>query len=41
MFDKKGIAVALNNVVVPNTTWEEQSLNDGDKILIISASQGG
>jgi len=37
----KGIAVALNNRVVPREKWLETTLQDGDTILIISATQGG
>nr|WP_321450609.1 sulfur carrier protein ThiS [uncultured Carboxylicivirga sp.] len=36
-----GIAVALNDCVVPKRKWETSQLSDGDKILIIKASQGG
>jgi sulfur carrier protein len=37
----KGIAVAINNVVVPKADWERTSLNENDKIIIIKATQGG
>ncbi|MBL7706642.1 MAG: sulfur carrier protein ThiS [Taibaiella sp.] len=37
----KGIAVALNNQVVPRAQWPATPLNDRDTILIISATQGG
>jgi sulfur carrier protein len=36
-----GIAVALNNTVVPRANWEKQLLKNGDNILIIKATQGG
>lgn len=36
-----GIAVALNNAVVPRAKWDKQDLKNGDKILIIKATQGG
>jgi sulfur carrier protein len=38
---KKGIAVALNNRIVPQSFWAETFLNDKDSILIITATQGG
>lgn len=38
---KKGIAVALNNRIVPQSFWAETILNDKDSILIITATQGG
>jgi len=37
----KGIAVAVNNHVIPKKKWEEHALDDGDKILIIKAAAGG
>lgn len=38
---KKGIAVALNNRIIPLSAWAETSLNHLDSILIITATQGG
>jgi sulfur carrier protein len=38
---KKGIAVALNNRIIPQSFWAETILNDKDSILIITATQGG
>ncbi|WP_347216032.1 sulfur carrier protein ThiS [Chryseobacterium sp.] len=38
---KKGIAVALNNRIIPLSAWAETSLNNLDSILIITATQGG
>ncbi|NGM67115.1 sulfur carrier protein ThiS [Sphingobacterium sp. SGR-19] len=37
----KGIAVAVNNQVVPKTQWASTVLQDSDSILIITATQGG
>lgn len=37
----KGIAVAVNNQVVPKTQWVSTVLRDRDSILIIAATQGG
>jgi len=36
-----GIAVAVNDMVVPKGKWATSQVADGDKILIIKASQGG
>lgn len=36
-----GIAVAVNNMVVPKSDWSTHDLNETDDILIISATQGG
>ncbi len=38
---QKGIAVAVNNTVVPKTEWQNKILNENDKITIIKATQGG
>jgi sulfur carrier protein len=38
---QKGIAVALNNAVVPRKEWETCILSPNDKVLIIKATQGG
>lgn len=37
----KGVAVAVNNQVVPQSSWDVTSLNSNDSILIIKATQGG
>lgn len=36
-----GLAVALNETVVPKKNWNEESLSEGDRIEIIRATQGG
>lgn len=36
-----GIAIAINDMVVPKSQWSKHAVNDGDKVLIIKASQGG
>jgi len=38
---KKGIAVAVNNSIVPQPSWPDTLLKDKDSILIITATQGG
>ena len=38
---KKGIAVALNNRIIPQSFWAETLLQNKDSILIITATQGG
>lgn len=37
----QGVAVAIDNTVVPNSNWESCLLNTNTKILIIQAAQGG
>jgi sulfur carrier protein len=39
--NQKGIAVAVNNAVVPKSEWQNKILNENDKITIIRATQGG
>ena len=38
---QNGIAVAINNTVIPKANWNSHPLNETDEILIISATQGG
>jgi sulfur carrier protein len=38
---RPGLAVAVNNEVVPRARWTDQKLHEGDRVLIIQASQGG
>lgn len=38
---QKGIAVAVNNKVVPRSDWSRLILQENDKILIITATKGG
>lgn len=38
---EKGIAVALNNQVIPRKDWTSTPLHPNDTILIITATQGG
>lgn len=38
---QKGIAVAINNKVIPKTSWAQHIIQANDNILIIKATQGG
>ncbi len=38
---QKGIAVAVNEAVVPRTKWDSYVLQPNDKVLVIKATQGG
>lgn len=40
-FSDQGIAVAVNQLVVPRNDWPSTPLQSGDKIEIITAVQGG
>lgn len=37
----KGIAIAINNNVIPKTGWENHHLQEQDRVTIIRATQGG
>lgn len=36
-----GVAVAVNDGVVPRPSWENRALVAGDRVLVIRATQGG
>ena len=38
---RRGVAVAVNDEVVPRSRWKDTSLADGDRVEIIRATQGG
>lgn len=39
--ESRGVAVAVNEIVIPKKDWPVHKLNGGDSILIIQATQGG
>ncbi len=39
--DLRGIAVAVNNTVVPKPNWEATQLQEQDNVLVITAAKGG
>jgi sulfur carrier protein len=39
--ERKGVAVAVSGTVVPRSAWLEHRLRDGDRVLVIRATQGG
>lgn len=38
---EKGVAIALQNRIVPRTQWKQQPLQEGDSLVIIKAACGG
>jgi sulfur carrier protein len=38
---RNGVAVAVNDAVVPRSAWLNRRLADGDQVLVIQATQGG
>jgi sulfur carrier protein len=41
IFEVQGIAVAMNDEVVTKTDWQEITLNQNDRLMLIRATQGG
>lgn len=41
LHEKKGLAVAVNNKVIPKSNWSVHLLDSNDKVTIIRATQGG
>jgi sulfur carrier protein len=39
--ERKGVAVAINDAVVPRTKWPTHALTESDRVLVIQATQGG
>lgn len=39
--ESKGMAVAVNDTVIPRSEWSNFFLNEEDKILLVKATQGG
>lgn len=37
----QGIAVAVNDRVIPKISWETYSLHENDSLILIRAAQGG
>lgn len=39
--ESRGLAVAINNEIIPKVQWNDHSLQSSDQITIIRATQGG
>jgi sulfur carrier protein len=39
--DRTGVAVALNEIVIPRIQWDTKMVHEGDRIEIVHAVQGG
>ena len=39
--EPRGIAVALNEMIIPKSKWNETALNENDNVEIVHAVQGG
>lgn len=37
----QGVAVAINDAIVPRSTWLTHCVAAGDQLLVIQATQGG
>lgn len=38
---RRGVAVALNDAVVPRARWDRTEVASGDRVEIVEAAQGG
>lgn len=38
---QQGVAVAINDTVIPRSEWDEFRISESDTVLIIKAAQGG
>jgi sulfur carrier protein len=41
IFEVQGIAVAMNDEVIKKNDWQEITLNQNDRLMLIRATQGG
>jgi sulfur carrier protein len=39
--ERRGVAVAVNDEVVPRAGWPKRTLAESDHVLVIQAAQGG
>ena len=39
--NRKGVAIAINDEVVSRAAWQGRLLIEGDRVLVIQATQGG
>lgn len=39
--ERRGIAVAVNDEVVPRSEWDSTGFADGDRVDVLTAVQGG
>jgi thiamine biosynthesis protein ThiS len=39
--DRRGVAVSVNGEVVPRSGWVQATLEEGDRVEILGAIQGG
>lgn len=41
LFHSSGIAIAINDEIVPKDTWQDYQIKEQDNILVITATAGG
>ncbi len=39
--EANGIAIAVNQTIIPKSVWDTYLLNPGDQVIVIKATQGG
>jgi sulfur carrier protein len=40
-YGNQGVAVAINGLFVPRSTWEHRRVEPGDRLDVVGAAQGG
>lgn len=41
LWEKEGLAIAVNETVIPKTEWLDHKISENDAVIIIRAAQGG
>ena len=41
MGDGKGVAISVNDQVVPRATWADRVLEENDRVVVVRATRGG
>lgn len=41
LINPKGVAIAVNQEVIPRAVWDQYLVKENDKVTIIKATQGG
>ncbi|MGH9246064.1 MAG: sulfur carrier protein ThiS [Acidimicrobiales bacterium] len=40
-FGPAGVAIAVNDEIVPRTAWDDTLVAEGDRVEVLAAAQGG
>ena len=39
--ERQGLAIAVNDEVVPRSTWADRPVEEGDRVEVLTIAQGG